>query len=233
MSPSVNIFSKLLRPSFNCWLICSQGNMLSTTAVNKLNCGLKCQNVVVSKHDSLNRHSWLSCRAISISKQHCCKNTRTEVYCWKCQKLLSGDERFCPSCNIIQPLKDGLNYFELLGVEKQFLCDCEHLANQFRNLQRLYHPDKFASASEKEQEISASYSSAINKAYQVLNSALARAQYLLSLENLSLQEDHIDMDKEFLLEVMELNEELAGAQTEAQIAELKQTAQGTFDDLMG
>jgi molecular chaperone HscB len=70
------------------------------------------------------------------------------VYCWKCQKLLSDDERFCPSCNIIQPLKDGTNYFELLGVEKQFLCDTEHLANQFRNLQRLYHPDKFASASE-------------------------------------------------------------------------------------
>lgn len=43
-----------------------------------------------------------------------------------------------------------MNYFELFGLANQFELDNAALSDTFRDLQRRFHPDKFASASERD-----------------------------------------------------------------------------------
>ena len=42
-----------------------------------------------------------------------------------------------------------MNHFELFGLPLQFQLDGSLLSSQFRDLQRQFHPDKFATASER------------------------------------------------------------------------------------
>ncbi|KAF2350608.1 Co-chaperone Hsc20 [Trinorchestia longiramus] len=160
------------------------------------------------------------------------KLSTSSYQCWKCGNFCLMEHKFCSTCNTIQPTRDELSYFEVLGVEPQFNINVDHLSNQFKNLQRLYHPDKFSGASEREQELSAQHSSRINKAYQTLSQPLPRAEYLLLLSEQVLTEADTDLDKRFLITVMDLNEELAEAETETQLAELKQRVQLTYDQLI-
>jgi Fe-S protein assembly co-chaperone HscB len=64
---------------------------------------------------------------------------------------------------------------------------------------------------QKEQNIAASQSSLLNKAYQTLRSPLERAEYLLSLEGIPLEETEKLDEKEFIMEIMEAREELEDA----------------------
>eukprot|EP00057_Strongylocentrotus_purpuratus_P034766 XP_796457.2 PREDICTED: iron-sulfur cluster co-chaperone protein HscB, mitochondrial-like [Strongylocentrotus purpuratus] len=139
--------------------------------------------------------------------------------CWNCSAELSrsatssGGPRvgalFCASCNMIQPLEDGLNSFQIMGKEEKFDMDVQDLTNSFRDLQRLLHPDKFSNKSEIEQSYSAAQSSAVNRAYKVLLKPLSRGLYLLELRGFSIEEGESNIDPVFLMEVMEINEQIA------------------------
>ena len=60
-----------------------------------------------------------------------------------------------------------------------------------------------------EQKYSQDQSSYLNEAYKTLLSPLTRAHYLLKLENLTLEESPVQMDPEFLMRIMEVNEKLS------------------------
>lgn len=51
-------------------------------------------------------------------------------------------------------------------------------------------------------------SSLVNKAYKTLNTSIKRAEYILELKGITIPEDNNAIDKEFLLEIMERNEEV-------------------------
>lgn len=61
---------------------------------------------------------------------------------------------------------------------------------------------------QKEQEISEEFSSVVNKAFSTLSNPLERGLYLLSLHGVSIGEGNTDVDKVFLMEIMERNEEI-------------------------
>lgn len=96
----------------------------------------------------------------------------------------------------------------MFGIEKQHQIDLNDLTTTFRQFQSLIHPDKFSGKSEQEQTLSSEWSSLINKAYKVLQTPLERGEYLLSLHGVLLPEDNSISDPEFLLEMMEKNEEV-------------------------
>jgi len=101
------------------------------------------------------------------------------------------------------------NYFDLFGLPVDFIVDSAQLAARYRELQRVLHPDRFANASERERRLSLQGATRVNEAYRVLKHPLARARYLLSLQGLD--PDAVTqsaMDPEFLMEQMELREEL-------------------------
>lgn len=101
------------------------------------------------------------------------------------------------------------NYFELFELPVQFDVSQDHLDTRFRSLQRILHPDKFASASDAERRWSMQAASFVNEAYQTLSKPIKRASYLLSLNGISLDEEtDTQMSPMFLMEQMELREAL-------------------------
>ena len=110
------------------------------------------------------------------------------------------------------------NYFALLGLEDGFDLDTAALSENYRALQRVTHPDRFASASDKERRLSVQQAARINDAYNTLKSPLLRAVYLLSLRGVDVQiESNANMQPAFLMEQMDLREALDEASAAASI----------------
>ena len=103
-----------------------------------------------------------------------------------------------------------MNYFELFNIPESFDVDLSVLPQTYQQLQRLTHPDKFASGSEQQKLLAIQKNAQVNDAYSVLKSPLARAEYLLSLRGIDLQhEQQTIKDTTFLMQQMEWREELA------------------------
>lgn len=103
----------------------------------------------------------------------------------------------------------GKNYFELFGLPVSFEVDISSLRERYRDLQRSAHPDRFANASDRERRLSMQQASLINEAHRALKDPLQRARYLLSLHGIDINdESNTVMDGMFLMEQMELREEL-------------------------
>mmetsp|Transcript_14911 Transcript_14911/g.10814 ORF Transcript_14911/g.10814 Transcript_14911/m.10814 type:complete len:99 (+) Transcript_14911:193-489(+) len=89
-------------------------------------------------------------------------------------------------CNPCQYLKDPatvqtLNYFEFFCMEPSFDVDFRKLNLQYKEFQKLLHPDKFNLASELMKENSNTLSSYANNAYYTLINDLERSIYILKL----------------------------------------------------
>jgi molecular chaperone HscB len=110
----------------------------------------------------------------------------------------------------------GKNYFELFGLPVTFDLDIADLTARYRDLQRRFHPDRFASASEPERRLSLQLTAQVNAAFQTLKDPVARARYLLGLQGVDTGEDtDTAMDTAFLMEQMELRESLDEAREAA------------------
>lgn len=95
------------------------------------------------------------------------------------------------------------------------------MTKKFRELQGFVHPDKFSNRSDDEQDISSDWSSLLNKAYKTLSVPIKRGEYILEQNGMSLPVDNSVLDKEFLLEMMDRNEEIEEACTIKEIFQLK------------
>jgi len=102
------------------------------------------------------------------------------------------------------------NYFDLFGLPVAFLIDTASLAERYRELQRVVHPDRYASASEQEQRLALQQATMVNEAFETLRDPLKRAVYLLQLNGVDTnQETATTRDGAFLMQQMELREALA------------------------
>jgi molecular chaperone HscB len=110
----------------------------------------------------------------------------------------------------------GKNYYELFGLPIAFDVDSTELDSRYRELQRRFHPDRFAAASEAERRLSVQMAAQINAAYQTLRDPVARGRYLLGLSGVRTDEEtDTRMDAAFLMEQMELREALDEARQAA------------------
>lgn len=108
------------------------------------------------------------------------------------------------------------NYFELFGMPVGFIVDSDSLAERYREIQRVIHPDRFANASEQERRLSMQGASRINEAFETLKDPIARGSYLLTLHGIEMDaQKETTQDVVFLMEQMELREELAGIRDQA------------------
>ncbi|WP_423840203.1 co-chaperone HscB [Vibrio mytili] len=102
-----------------------------------------------------------------------------------------------------------MNHFELFGLPSQFKLDGSLLSSQFRELQKRFHPDNFATASERDRLMAVQKAAQINDAYQVLKNPISRAEYILAEQGVEIRGEQQTMqDPMFLMEQMELREEL-------------------------
>ncbi|MGD8570978.1 MAG: Fe-S protein assembly co-chaperone HscB [Gammaproteobacteria bacterium] len=117
------------------------------------------------------------------------------------------------------------DYFSLFGLQQSYDLDLADLSQRYRNLQNTVHPDKFASASAQERRLSVQQSALINEAYQTLRNPLNRANYMLQLRGIDLSGDTgASMDSEFLMQQMQLREELEQVRSTADATKLLSVA---------
>ncbi|GLR10454.1 co-chaperone HscB [Mixta theicola] len=102
-----------------------------------------------------------------------------------------------------------MDYFTLFGLPPSFEIDAAQLTTRFQELQRQFHPDRFATQPERERLQALQQAATINQGYQALRQPLPRAEYLLSLHGFDINnEQHTMRDTAFLMEQLELREEL-------------------------
>jgi len=108
------------------------------------------------------------------------------------------------------------NFFEIFGLSQEFPVDAAKLAERYRDLQREFHPDRFAHKPEAERNLSVRWAATINQAFDTLKSPLKRAQYLLSEQGLdSTGDSNITSDVNFLMQQMMLREGLSEVRNES------------------
>lgn len=109
------------------------------------------------------------------------------------------------------------NYFELFDLPLRYQVDTNVLAERFRTLQRTVHPDKYANAPDKERRLALQHAAQINAAFTTLKNPLQRGQYLLQLNGVELDDTDTSMPTDFLMQQMELREEIADIQQQADV----------------
>jgi molecular chaperone HscB len=109
-----------------------------------------------------------------------------------------------------------MDYFTLFGLPASYALDGNLLVSRFQDLQRQFHPDRFANQPERERLMAVQQAATINQAYQALKHPLKRAEYMLSLHGFDLgNEQHTLRDTAFLIEQLELREELDAIERKA------------------
>ncbi|KDQ09666.1 hypothetical protein BOTBODRAFT_47515 [Botryobasidium botryosum FD-172 SS1] len=163
--------------------------------------------------------------------------TSLPTICPACSAPLPTPLPACPKCAHISPLPDDTSYYTLFRLPSPspdnpaFNLDTKILKQYFLNAQRICHPDNWSVKGDKAQSIAASQSSMLNKAYTTLLSPLKRAEYLLSLQGITMAEtDKLDhQDQEFILEILDAREELEEATTEAEVEDIRARNQERID----
>lgn len=101
------------------------------------------------------------------------------------------------------------NYFELFHLPIALPIDISELSRQYQQLQRLYHPDNFAIADDRQKAEMMQKSATINAAYQTLKDPIRAAEYRVGLAGVDINDEQRTIkDSAFLMEQFELREQL-------------------------
>ncbi|HEX6321919.1 MAG TPA: Fe-S protein assembly co-chaperone HscB [Burkholderiales bacterium] len=104
------------------------------------------------------------------------------------------------------------SHFELFGLAPAFALDRQALERSYREIQSRVHPDRFASAGDAERRASLQWTTRVNEAYRVLTDPVQRAKHILELHGVDVAfETNTQMPTDFLMQQLELREELEGA----------------------
>jgi molecular chaperone HscB len=101
-----------------------------------------------------------------------------------------------------------MNYFELFEIPISLIINKNILTKKYYELSKLYHPDKFSNTNSIEIEIAENKTAEINKAYSILQKQDSIIYYILTLHNILNEEDKNQLSNDFLMKMMDLNEEI-------------------------
>jgi molecular chaperone HscB len=145
------------------------------------------------------------------------------VICWSCEKE-GGKGPFCASCKAILPPDAGDDRFAVLGLPRKFEVDLAAAESAYKDLSRQLHPDRFAKADPRARKAALGRTVEINDAWRTVKDPVKRAEYLLELAGFGLAGDDRQSESQlrktkqvaapptFLIEILELREELGEAQ---------------------
>ncbi|MCX8664520.1 MULTISPECIES: Fe-S protein assembly co-chaperone HscB [unclassified Gilliamella] len=101
------------------------------------------------------------------------------------------------------------NYFKLFDLPIQLPVDMSLLTAHYQQLQKQYHPDNFAIASDSDKIMMVQKSAMINDGYYALKNPIKAAEHFLSLQGFDVvTEQNIIHDADFLMEQFALREKL-------------------------
>lgn len=104
-----------------------------------------------------------------------------------------------------------MNYFELFEIPPSPVVDKTRVSKKYFALQKKFHPDFNSQASGYEQEDILQQSADINKAYKIFQQPSDTLAYYLQEKGIIETDEKYELPPEFLMQMMELNDELEGA----------------------
>ncbi|RSK33835.1 iron-sulfur cluster co-chaperone HscB C-terminal domain-containing protein [Hymenobacter metallilatus] len=133
------------------------------------------------------------------------------------------------------------DYFEFYQLPESFRPDVAELKRQYYALSRAYHPDFHATESPERQQEILQLATLNTNAYRTLSDADLRMAYILGRHGL-LEEGKQELPADFLLQVMDLNEQLmelefepdsaAAARVEADVNSLTNTLEAGIEPVL-
>jgi molecular chaperone HscB len=156
------------------------------------------------------------------------EDRRPGASCWSCKGPVAEGAPFCAVCGAVQPPGQA-DHFARLGLESAFDLDTDELDRRYFELQRLLHPDRFATKAPSEKVLSQQQATSLNEAYETLKDPLSRADYLIGLGGGGGTAEVGVPDGELLQESLELREALAEAATLEAIDALARRAADDID----
>ena len=127
-----------------------------------------------------------------------------------------------------------MDYYKLFSIPATPLVDKITVKKKFFELSRKYHPDFADNTDENSIENTLAISSAINKAYKILNSPVLSVQYFLQYKNVISDEEKYPLPADFLMDMMDINELLEEAKlsnNQTLIEDVKGDMKATEDTL--
>lgn len=101
-----------------------------------------------------------------------------------------------------------MTYFELFDIPVQLKVNTATLSKRFFELSRQYHPDYAATGTDADQAEALEKSALLNKAWKTFQNPDETIKYVLQLKGLLEEEEKYDLPTDFLMEVLEINEQL-------------------------
>ncbi len=153
------------------------------------------------------------------------KEEHRPAACWSCHGPVEPGRPFCSVCDAVQP-PGQVDHFTRLGLEAAFNIDKENLDSLYFALQRLLHPDRFATKGPREKALSQQQATSLNEAYEALKDDLGRADYLIHLKGTKVLPEGCNLVNDALLlaETLELREALGEAETRDDVEVLARRA---------
>lgn len=103
---------------------------------------------------------------------------------------------------------NAMNYFELFDIPVQLKINKTKLASKYFELNRKHHPDYFVNENPEKQQSVLEISAQLNKAYKTFQNTDETIKYTLQLKGLLQEEEKYQLPQGFLMEVLEINEQL-------------------------
>jgi Fe-S protein assembly co-chaperone HscB len=126
------------------------------------------------------------------------------------------------------------NYFATLNVPRSFAISNDELKQSYHKLMADLHPDRQSQKLPHEQELAANGAAQVTHAYTVLQNPHERAVHMLELLDNPLEEasggDEL-VGMEFLMEIMELREEIASTTNQEVLSKLMKDNQARMETL--
>ncbi|MGB0863280.1 MAG: Fe-S protein assembly co-chaperone HscB [Saprospiraceae bacterium] len=101
-----------------------------------------------------------------------------------------------------------MTYFDLYELPISFKVEKGALKRKFYELSRKYHPDFYTQEEEAKQNEILELSSMNNEAYKILKDFDKRMKYVLELKGILAEEGKNTIPQDFLMEMMDINENL-------------------------
>lgn len=110
-----------------------------------------------------------------------------------------------------------MNYFEIFGLPVQLRVDKTVLPKKYFELSRKFHPDFFTNATPAEQQQALEITANLNKAFKTFQNPDDTIKYVLQLKGLMEEEEKYQLPPDFLMEVLEINEQLMDAEDNPEV----------------
>jgi molecular chaperone HscB len=125
-----------------------------------------------------------------------------------------------------------MNYFEFYQLPLSCHPDQDLVKKNYYANSKKYHPDRFMQADAKTKIEALQQSALNNEAYTTFQDPMLTIAHLLRIKGLLLPDEKYQLPSSFLMEVMDLNEQLSDWENQGKDAELGQSLQESVHEFI-